>query len=163
MVSIMFTAKDFLKQPCGEAKYRKLPDQLKADPTRLMLEFTEIAIDKCESFDFRSRSLMLLSRHSAELGTVGESSVIERLLAAFEKEFPVEILKGISSPTQQKDCLPEAFLAHLFSLVFAEIAPQRAEKSIEAVRNALKGSALGNILERHLETIKRNKASRTGG
>jgi hypothetical protein len=153
----MFTARAFLHSPQGENKYQELPQQLRADPERLRGEFLAIAIDSQEPFDLRTRSLMILFRHSDELGACGLPAVVEPLVTAFQNQFPPEKLDDITKAMQDEDCPPDGFLAHMFCIAFAELAPKSTEQHINAVRETLKGTSLGATLARHLEHIERRK------
>lgn len=145
--------------PAKPDKYRSLPQHLRSDPQRLSREFLDVAIDPKERFDFRSRALVLLSSYADDFQIRNSAEAVGRLMSCFEKEFSSRKLDEIAVAVKGGDFPPEAFLAHLFCVAFAALAPEIARDSIEAVRMAIKDTELGDIQTKHLEAIKRKRGS----
>jgi len=148
-----FNAQDFLKATPEIETNLDLPNQLRADPTRLRREFVTIATDPKERFDVRTRALMVLFRHPKELNAFDSPEVMNVLMSAFRKEFPPDNLKSIGEAMRGEDCTPDGFIAHLFCIVFATLSPDSAQESIDAVKTALKGTSLDAVLTKHLNRI----------
>jgi hypothetical protein len=148
-----FNARDYLKAPPEIETNLDLPNQLRADPTRLRQEFVAIATDLKESFNIRSRALMVLFRHPKELNALRSSEVTSALMTAFRREFPPDKLKSIGETMCGEVCTHEGFIAHLYCVLFATLSPDDARESINAIRAALKDTSLDAVLTKHLNRI----------
>src|SRR5664280_55946 len=147
----MFTAKNFLENPSRLGKYRDLGQQLRSEPDRLRGEFFAIATNPNERS--QTRALMILGDYSKELGTFGSSEVTDGLIAVFEKEYPPGRLDDIAAGMRIDGFHPGAWVAYLFCLTFAKLAPDRARTHIDAVQKAFNGTDLEAGLIRQLDII----------
>src|SRR5579863_981476 len=150
----MFTARSFLEIPPGPGKYNDLLAKLRTDPIRLRQEFLVIATNPNEEFLMRERALRILHLHGDELGVRGSPVAIEEMLKAFANEFPPKTLERIApamrdaqSQTHEKArAETDGFVAHLFCVIFADLAPERTKGQINAVKDALKGTLFEEVL-----------------
>src|ERR1700677_4603551 len=152
----MFTAKQLLTN----TDYEALPERLEAEPERLRAEFLAIAADPNEHYLFRTRSLRILDFHANELGVFSSSDVADGLLAAFPRYFTPEKLNELANALRIGHRPWDSWLAYVFCVTLARVAPDRAQGAIDSVRQIFKGTARGSSLDSHLALLKRLREER---